>query len=81
MAEQQQVAIEVQGVIPPGGNSLMGQSLLGKATDPRMSLVSPVPLHVCCHLSLVSCMVWVDMGRPSLAVMWWVYLIGNIPIY
>lgn len=70
MAEEQQGAIEVQGVFPPGGNSLMGQPQLGKATDPRMSFVSPVPLYVrCYHLSLESCMVYVDVGRPSLPVM------------
>ena len=35
MSEKQQVAIEVQGISPPGGNSLMGQSQIGKTPGPQ----------------------------------------------
>lgn len=36
MSEEPQVAVEVQGVRLPGGNSLMGESQLGKALRPQI---------------------------------------------
>lgn len=35
MSEKQQVAIKVQGISTPGGNSLMGQSQIGKTPRPH----------------------------------------------
>ena len=35
MPEEQQVTIEVQGVSPPGGKSLMGEFQLGKTMKPQ----------------------------------------------
>ena len=48
MSEEQQVTIEVLGVHPPGGESLVGESQKGEA--PRLQTLECLLLLLCLHV-------------------------------
>ncbi|KAL6049034.1 hypothetical protein STEG23_030673, partial [Scotinomys teguina] len=56
MSEEQQVATEVQGVSPPGDNSLTGESRMDKALGPQTLECLLLPL--CLHMSAPAIFLW-----------------------
>lgn len=56
LSEEQQVAIDIQGVSPPGGTSLMGESQRGKALRPQTA--ECVLLLLCLHMFTAAVFLW-----------------------
>lgn len=53
---EEQVAIDIQGVSPPGGTSLMGESQRGKALRPQTA--ECVLLLLCLHMFTATVFLW-----------------------
>ena len=81
LSEEQQVAIEVQDVCPPGANSLMLILWIGKGPGPQTleCLLGLLCLRrfAAAIFSLVCGMVRMGVGRSPLPVVWCVYLMGT----
>lgn len=58
LSEGLQVAVDIQGVSPPGGTSLMGESQLGKALRPQTA--ECVLLLLCLHMFTAAVFLWLS---------------------
>lgn len=61
LPEEQQVAMDIQGVSPPGGTSLMDESQIGKALRPQTPECGL--LLVCLHMFAVAVFLWYLVRR------------------